>query len=198
MITTFLFDIGNVVWDYLPLQRQVFLQWALLSGLDAATFGAKYTEFYAKMETNEKKLSDFVKYINQSEISPYLQVLDQIYNSPQFENYFHRPVVNLISNLRSSFRVGYLSNAENYYYPYIHQKLEPMFDFGYTSWQLKLRKPDPQIYQAVLTLQNLKPEEVVFIDDTPKNVDSAKSLGIESILFTDNAQFLNSLKLLEI
>jgi HAD superfamily hydrolase (TIGR01509 family) len=73
-----------------------------------------------------------------------------------------------------------------------------MFDFGYTSWQLKLRKPDPQIYQAVLTLQNLKPEEVVFIDDTPKNVDSAKSLGIESILFTDNAQFLNSLKLLEI
>lgn len=53
------------------------------------------------------------------------------------------------------------------------------------SYELGLLKPDAEIYKQVLRLRLLKakPEEVVFIDDKLKNVEAAKSIGINGIVF---------------
>ncbi len=54
------------------------------------------------------------------------------------------------------------------------------FDAFYLSQELNLRKPEPSIYQYVLKKHNLKPEEVLFIDDTKENTDAAEELGIHT------------------
>lgn len=53
----------------------------------------------------------------------------------------------------------------------------------FLSYRLHLLKPDVRIYQKVLEQLKAAPDEVVFIDDKPANVEAAKSLGIHGIVF---------------
>lgn len=61
------------------------------------------------------------------------------------------------------------------------------------SSAVKLAKPEPAIYKLLLSKYNLKPEECVFIDDRKDNVDAAKALGINGIVFPGNADGLTEI-----
>ena len=65
-----------------------------------------------------------------------------------------------------------------------------LFDYEFASFKLKCTKPSPAIYKKVLGIMGLEPENVIFIDNDYHNVESARKLGIESILFT-HPQFLS-------
>lgn len=58
---------------------------------------------------------------------------------------------------------------------------------------VKLAKPEPAIYQQLLTRYDLKPEECVFIDDRKDNVDAAIALGMSGIVYPGSAQELVSI-----
>ena len=58
---------------------------------------------------------------------------------------------------------------------------------------IKLAKPEPAIYQQLLTRYDLKPEECVFIDDRKDNVDAAIALGMSGIVYPGSAQELVSI-----
>lgn len=51
------------------------------------------------------------------------------------------------------------------------------------SAEVKLLKPDPQIYRTFLHKFALRPEECVFIDDTPINVEGALYENMAGIVF---------------
>lgn len=55
---------------------------------------------------------------------------------------------------------------------------------------VKLAKPEPAIYQQLLTRYDLKPEECVFIDDRKDNVNAAISLGMSGIVYPGTAEGL--------
>ena len=61
------------------------------------------------------------------------------------------------------------------------------------SSHVKLAKPEPTIYQLLLSKYNLNPEECVFIDDRKDNVDAAKALGINGIVYPGSADKLSTL-----
>ncbi|KMQ64262.1 HAD family hydrolase [Chryseobacterium sp. FH2] len=48
----------------------------------------------------------------------------------------------------------------------------------------KLIKPDPKIWYVLLKRYNLRADESVFIDDNPKNIDIAQSLGFHTVHIT--------------
>ncbi len=60
------------------------------------------------------------------------------------------------------------------------------------SCDVGIRKPNPKIYFLVLRELNNKPSECLFIDNQKWNVDAARKLGIESILFKDNKQLFEN------
>jgi HAD superfamily hydrolase (TIGR01509 family) len=55
----------------------------------------------------------------------------------------------------------------------------------YVSYELKVLKPAPGFYRAVIEDLQLKPEEIVFIDDTPDNVAGAEAAGMTGVVFTN-------------
>lgn len=63
-----------------------------------------------------------------------------------------------------------------------------MFDERLISCRIGMIKPDLQIYKYMIDSYTLSPKDTVFIDDTQKNIDSAKKLGINTILFIDPIQ----------
>jgi putative hydrolase of the HAD superfamily len=61
-----------------------------------------------------------------------------------------------------------------------------LFDRCFFSCDMRLAKPDPRYFQAILAELQLNPDDVIFIDDKPQNVRAASSLGIHSICFANS------------
>jgi len=70
----------------------------------------------------------------------------------------------------------------------------PLFEGATVSAELGLLKPQPEIYQSLLTTNQLKAEETVFLDDMPYNVEGAEKEGMAAIQFKDAHQCEQELK----
>lgn len=69
-----------------------------------------------------------------------------------------------------------------------------LFPVVVDSSEVGLRKPDPRIYELTCELVEVEPPAAVFLDDNVENVESARAVGIESILVTpDPIQTINDL-----
>ena len=62
----------------------------------------------------------------------------------------------------------------------------------------KLIKPDPKIWNILLNRYQIKAEESVFIDDNPKNIDVAKSLGFKTVHIRENTDLESELRRLNV
>ncbi len=58
------------------------------------------------------------------------------------------------------------------------------FDVLVWSYQLKMAKPGAGIYRYALKRLGTQPEETLFIDDRPENIDTAIALGMEGLIFS--------------
>ena len=57
------------------------------------------------------------------------------------------------------------------------RELESYFDALYLSFELKILKPAPAIFEKMIALSGMNPAETLFIDDGSRNADTAHSLG---------------------
>jgi putative hydrolase of the HAD superfamily len=71
--------------------------------------------------------------------------------------------------------------------------LRDYFEAFFSSCYLGLRKPDPGIYKLALKITQQKPTECILIDDRGLNLECARELGMQTILFKDLAQLRNEL-----
>lgn len=55
--------------------------------------------------------------------------------------------------------------------------LNDYFDALYLSYRLGIMKPAPDFFREVLDNENILPEETLFVDDGPRNVEAAGKLG---------------------
>lgn len=82
------------------------------------------------------------------------------------------------------YNVYLLSNAASRQHEYWKRaEASRWMDGTLISADVKLLKPDPQIYRMFLSKFGLKAEECVFIDDTPINVESAIHEDMAGIVF---------------
>lgn len=62
---------------------------------------------------------------------------------------------------------------------------------------VKMVKPNADIYECLMNKYQLKPEECVFIDDRPENIEGAKALGMQGIVFYNYEQACRELEQLK-
>lgn len=60
-------------------------------------------------------------------------------------------------------------------------KVEDYFDHVFLSCELGMVKPDERIYQHVIDVTGVKAEDIIFFDDSAKNCEGARRVGIHSI-----------------
>ncbi|MGF0032884.1 HAD family hydrolase [Bariatricus sp. SGI.154] len=85
----------------------------------------------------------------------------------------------------NGYRIYYLSNFSCELYRQSKETLSFIDDFdgGIFSWKEKCIKPDEEIYHRLLNRYSIIPEEALFYDDRPENVEAARKLGINGIVF---------------
>ena len=67
-------------------------------------------------------------------------------------------------------------------------RLQETFDVFLSSCYTGLRKPDAEAYRFALNVTQRDPDETLFLDDRPENVEAARLLGIRTILVQDPAR----------
>ncbi|MGB3608376.1 MAG: HAD family phosphatase [Psychroserpens sp.] len=86
----------------------------------------------------------------------------------------------------NKFKLILLSNTNELHISWIkenvtfYDEFKACFDAFYLSHEIKLRKPNADIYQFVLNEHKLKAASCFFVDDTKDNTDAAAALGIHS------------------
>jgi epoxide hydrolase-like predicted phosphatase len=92
--------------------------------------------------------------------------------------------------LRPRYRTGIISNSfvgatrreqERY-------RFDEITDLIVYSHEVGFSKPDPRIYRLACERLGVRPEEMVFVDDTELMVEGARAVGLQAVLFEDNAQ----------
>ncbi len=73
-----------------------------------------------------------------------------------------------------------------------------LFDEIIVSGQVKLKKPDPAIYNLLLQKIHCSPQECLMVDDSPTNVEASRKMGFVSIHFTSPEQLESELKRLNV
>lgn len=64
-----------------------------------------------------------------------------------------------------------------------------------TSFQEKVCKPQPEIFQILLRRYSLEPSRTLFIDDSRVNVEAAERNGIKGLYLPENTDFIELLQL---
>jgi HAD superfamily hydrolase (TIGR01509 family) len=67
-------------------------------------------------------------------------------------------------------------------------KLERYLRGFVISGDVGLRKPDPAIFEHLIRRLDVDAGDAVFVDDNPKNLDSAIKLGLKTILFNASGE----------
>ena len=60
-----------------------------------------------------------------------------------------------------------------------------LFDKIYLSFEIGVRKPAKSAFKIILKENNLKPNEVLFIDDSPQHIETAERLGMNCYYLLD-------------
>jgi putative hydrolase of the HAD superfamily len=57
-----------------------------------------------------------------------------------------------------------------------------VFREEFCSFQMKLLKPDPEFFREAICRIGLPPEEILFVDDSPVNVEAARAVGLNAVM----------------
>lgn len=82
-------------------------------------------------------------------------------------------------------KLALLSNDSSRWSAYLREKfgLNEYFDVISVSGDLKMKKPDPRIYQRTMRLLGSEPAECVYVDDRRFNLAAAAEQGMDTVLF---------------
>jgi HAD superfamily hydrolase (TIGR01509 family) len=125
-------------------------------------------------------------------------VVDRTVNNDEIHNIdptLDTTVVLLARQLSAHYSLGLLSNASPELRPKLAKlELDNLFNYILISSEMKLSKPQPEIFQAALEAMQTSAEEIVFIDDNPTNVAAAQGVGIPSLTYTSSDALVTQLR----
>jgi FMN phosphatase YigB (HAD superfamily) len=106
----------------------------------------------------------------------------------------------ILLKLREKFRVILLSNTNAIHFPFAEKNFlghaadekSPYFDKYYLSYEMKMAKPDLEIFETLLASEQVHANNCLLLDDGLKNIEQAQLLGIQTywVKENENLEFL--------
>jgi HAD superfamily hydrolase (TIGR01509 family) len=111
---------------------------------------------------------------------------------PKYEAF--APLWELLPGLRKRYKLGILNNGTSLTYPWFDARfgIGRNFNLYLASGQAGVAKPEAGIFQEACRRLDVKPAECLFMDDLEKNVAGARRLGMQALLWLDQAAGLEA------
>ncbi|MEN2992657.1 MAG: HAD family phosphatase [Bacteroidia bacterium] len=95
----------------------------------------------------------------------------------------------VLRRLAARYPLALLSNTNTAHLELVEPQIrpwQPYFQGVFFSNRLGQRKPDPAVYQTVLTQLGWMPATTLFVDDNPTNLQGAQAAGLQTFLLPAN------------
>lgn len=192
---TIIFDLGGVLigWDPRLLYRKMFDDEA-----DIDRFFDEVDFYGWNLEQDRgRSFDEGVSLLSEQfpHYAEHIRAYDERYPE-SLSGPLHGTVAILSQLKQAGYPVYALSNwsTEKYEYARAHFEFLHWFDGIVVSGYEKLVKPEPEIFHVLLKRIGRNADECIFIDDSEKNIHTARELGFHAIRFESAAQLAHALQ----
>ena len=200
MFSTIIFDLGGVLIDWNPAYvfRQLFdtveeMQW-FFDNICTSDWNEEQDAGRSLADATAERIALFPEW--EDHIRAYYGRWEEMLGEAI------QPTVDILRELKEKgeHRIYALTNWSAETFPVAQERFEFLqwFEGILVSGEEKMRKPQPEIYQLVLSRYDIQASEAIFIDDNLRNVKAAEKEGIRSIHFQSGADLRQQLEQLAI
>lgn len=179
-----IFDFGGVLWD---------MRWAVARELDQAHGLPRSSVFETLYRTGmweavERGLGDrqaWRKAAHRMLEERAGKPLPPLHEKWQASQRAIEPNLHLVRELRASYKLAILSNADISLRSRLEHELgiHHLFDDIVCSAEVGMAKPETAVFLLSAERLGLEPGECVFVDDLDTNVEAARQVGMQAVLF---------------
>ena len=185
-IDNIIFDLGNVI---LNIDYQNTIDAFEKIGVpDASIFYSKSSQLniFNQLETGHISKQNFIleiqKFVPKASASQIINAWNAILQDLPNER------IEILKDIKDKFSIFLLSNTNTIHIEKIIDKLGKkkyeefynLFDKVYYSHEVKLRKPNADIFKLVIKENCLSIKNTLFIDDSIQHIESAKKIGLKT------------------
>lgn len=186
-IKTVLFDLGNVLVHIDP--GHFWTDLGLAGEKEIIPFKEKYTSQLIQYEAGYIGTADFLSCLR----SLFTENFTTNRIEQAFSGIIREPVagmIDIVQHASSRYRTALVSNTNEIHYNICMKRCHSLqfLQNHYLSYQLQTAKPAFNFYEAIIRDQNIIPSELLFIDDSPENIEAAKAVGMKAIHFENIEQ----------
>lgn len=188
-IKNIIFDLGGVLLniDY-HLTKQAFIDFGVID-FDDYYNKSQQTDLFNLFEIGqitEHEFCDELRQLSNTNLSN--QKIIAAWNSMLLDFPLIRK--ELLIQLKNSYRISLLSNTNETHIRAFNKTIQkdiqesslaPLFHSHYFSNEIGYRKPNTDIFEYVLKLNDYKPSETLFLDDSIQHIEGAKKCGINTL-----------------
>lgn len=196
MIKTIIFDLGGVLIDWNPAYvfRQLFdteeeMQW-FFDNVCTSDWNEEQDGGRLIAEATAERIALFPEW--EDHIRAFYGRWEEMLGDAI------APTVEIFRELKEKgdYRIYALTNWSAETFPVAQARFDFLawFEGILVSGVEKMRKPQPEIYQLILSRYHINPAESIFIDDNLRNVKAAEKEGIPSIHFQSGAALRQELE----
>jgi putative hydrolase of the HAD superfamily len=121
---------------------------------------------------------------------------NDILNEANTNSILNKELITYISKkLYKNIDIGLLTNIPLNILNRLFSNYLDLFSKQYVSSEIHLIKPNIEIFKYVINDLQMEAENIIFVDDSQKNIDVASSLGINVIHHVDNTSTIKSIDL---
>ncbi len=179
-----IFDFGGVLWD---------MRWDVARDLDrshglprSSVFDTLYrNETWGAIERGRGDRRAWLEAAHQTLEERAGRPLPPLHEEWRLSQHAIEPNLQLVRELRATHKLGILSNADLSLRGRLEGEIgiHHLFDDIVCSAEVGMAKPEAGIYTLAAERLGLPPGECVFVDDLDANVEAAREVGMQAVLF---------------
>jgi len=178
MIDTIIFDFGDI---FINLDKE-----ATISGLQKLgmkEWNSEFDRLNLMFETGDISHDDFLAGFQELLPDASIDEILKAWNGVLLDFPLYR--LEFLQMLSKKYRLFLLSNTDSIHIETFENKsgvsfysdFYQCFEKVYFSFEIGMRKPNPEVFQYLINKHELSPKRTLFVDDKKENTDSAAVLG---------------------
>lgn len=179
MIDTIIFDFGDI---FINLDKQATIDG--LQRLGLSSWNEDLDRLNISFEKGQISRDNFLLGIQKHIPTATIEDILAAWNAVLLDFPLHR--LEFLQLLSQKYRLFLLSNTDAIHIDHFEQRegasfygdFYQCFEKVYFSYEMGMRKPDAEIYHALIRQHELSPKRTLFVDDKKDNTEAAKALGL--------------------
>lgn len=204
MIKNIVFDLGGVL---VPLNREACNRaFSKIGFKDFNSILNNYVQegFFLQYEKGAISSEKFRSIVREYMLPPFNQNVKDSEIDNALESFLDDIPLErfeLLLSLRKNYKLYMLSNTNPIAISYVEKlflkrgkKMEECFDRVFLSYQMKMTKPNRDIFTSMIDQAKMNPSETLFIDDSPANIEAAAKVGLKTLLYSPDCNLVREVE----